>query len=598
MHEDSGNRKEIEMAVNNQNDDGSKSEEISKGRKRFRRKEDATQVKIKRVREKHPLRESCQSNCRLECNMKISHTRRQNIWSSFWKLSHNERRAFAYSCIARKKPQRVSNKTPREKKRNFSHIYQFKDEFGTNQNICKVFFLTTLGFKKSNDSVISNLWPESAMNDIAPKEDGRGKHSTRKTVDKHLIRKHVETFNPGVSHYRREHAPNKLYLPSDISIKMMWENYEEKYPSFQCSYNVYRSVVSKEINISFTKLGVEQCELCLAHEKAEHEHLSDESCSECDRWKEHVKRAQLSRESYQRDCSTDWPSYVSVRSVDLQKVIMLPRIPGVKTIAFTKRLIAFHETFAAVGKVKTNKPSNISVVWHEGLAGRSAVEIASCFYTLVECERDVTHFHLWADNCTAQNKNWCLYSCLVQLVNSPFHQVQEIILNYLETGHTFMSADSVHAGVEKEIRKQPSGNVYDFDDFVEIIQNSNSKKVVAIKAQLETFRAWKKLHSQTKLKSAPKLAELRKVKFIRGKKVIFYKLSHNQEEEFVELDFLKQKANISILPPPMRNKPRGIPAEKKRNILSHLCQYMPVSRERFWTNLEESEDVEDLVTNY
>ena len=71
--------------------------------------------------------------------MKISHTRRQNIWSSFWKLSDNERRAFAYSCIARKKSQRVSNKTPREKIRNFSHIYQFKDEFSTNQNICKAF---------------------------------------------------------------------------------------------------------------------------------------------------------------------------------------------------------------------------------------------------------------------------------------------------------------------------------------------------------------------------------------------------------------------------------------------------------------------------
>ena len=84
---------------------------------------------------------------------------------------------------------------------------------------------------------------------------------------------------------------------------------------------------------------------------------------------------------------------------------MLPRIPGVKTIAFTQQLIAFHKTFAAVGKMKTNKPSNISVVWHESLAGRSAAEIASCFYTFVEYERDTTHFHLWADNCAAKNKN-------------------------------------------------------------------------------------------------------------------------------------------------------------------------------------------------
>ena len=115
MREHSGNGKEIEMAVNNQKDDSSKSEEISGGKKRFQGKENATQVKIKRVREKHPLRESCQSNCRLKCNMKILHFRRQNIWSSFWKLSHKERRAFAFSCIARKKPRRVSNKTLREK---------------------------------------------------------------------------------------------------------------------------------------------------------------------------------------------------------------------------------------------------------------------------------------------------------------------------------------------------------------------------------------------------------------------------------------------------------------------------------------------------
>ena len=79
MRENSGNGKEIKMAVNNQNDDGSNSEEISRGRKRFRREEDAIQVKIKRVREKPPLGKACQSNCRLECNMKISHTRRQNI---------------------------------------------------------------------------------------------------------------------------------------------------------------------------------------------------------------------------------------------------------------------------------------------------------------------------------------------------------------------------------------------------------------------------------------------------------------------------------------------------------------------------------------
>lgn len=44
-----------------------------------------------------------------------------------------------------------------------------------------------------------------------------------------------------------------------------------------------------------------------------------------------------------------------IRSVDLQKVIMLPRMPGVKTAVFTRRITAFHETFAMVGKMSTKR---------------------------------------------------------------------------------------------------------------------------------------------------------------------------------------------------------------------------------------------------
>ena len=42
-------------------------------------------------------------------------------------------------------------------------------------------------------------------------------------------------------------------------------------------------------------------------------------------------------------------SYTVVRlffkSVDLQKFLMMPRLPGVKTAVFTRRLVVFHETF-------------------------------------------------------------------------------------------------------------------------------------------------------------------------------------------------------------------------------------------------------------
>jgi len=41
---------------------------------------------------------------------------------------------------------------------------------------------------------------------------------------------------------------------------------------------------------------------------------------------------------------------------------MLRRMPGVKATAFTKRIIAFHETFASIGQKKPTKktPQNLA----------------------------------------------------------------------------------------------------------------------------------------------------------------------------------------------------------------------------------------------
>ena len=81
---------------------------------------------------------------------------------------------------------------------------------------------------------------------------------------------------------------------------------------------------------------------------------------------------------------------------------------------------------------------------------------------------------------------------------------KEIILKFFETGHTFMSADSVHAGIEKEMQSQKHGNIYDFREFVKVVKNSNSRRMVVIKPKASDFWKWTKLQSQSKIKSHPK----------------------------------------------------------------------------------------------
>ena len=70
-------------------------------------------------------------------------------------------------------------------------------------------------------------------------------------IIKKKIRNQIDSFNPGISHYRREHAPNRRYLPSDISIKMMAGDFSQNLPNSQSSFNEYRGEISKKMNVSF-----------------------------------------------------------------------------------------------------------------------------------------------------------------------------------------------------------------------------------------------------------------------------------------------------------------------------------------------------------
>ena len=69
-------------------------------------------------------------------------------------------------------------------------------------------------------------------------------------------------------------------------------------------------------------------------------------------------------------------------SADLQKAIMLPRMTEVKMCAFARRIIAFNETDAELGKAK----SNVAVMWHKFVCVRSASDICSAFLEFFDFE--------------------------------------------------------------------------------------------------------------------------------------------------------------------------------------------------------------------
>ena len=109
-------------------------------------------------------------------------------------------------------------------------------------------------------------------------------------------------------------------------------------------------------------------------------------------------------------------------------------------------------------------------------------------------------------------------------------------------GHTFMSADSIHADVEK--RKKIKIKILDFDDFAQCIRHRNVNVLVM---NFSDFYHLKVQKSDSIVKrSQVHLADMRSKKFCRDDRALYYKEKHS-DVEYKRLDFLMQKCKLHVI---------------------------------------------------
>ena len=300
----------------------------------------------------------------------------------------------------------------------------------------------------------------------------------------------------------------------------------------------------------------------------------------------------------QYDADSRNPSLCSY-AVDMQKVVLLPRMPNLKASFFVSRLVVFNETFAKM--YKTAKPINenhICILWHEAITGRNACDVASAFIKFFKQLRDEEKIVLWMDNCTAQNKNWCLFSTMLTMVNSDVISTNEIIFKYLVLGHTFMAADGLHGRIEQRMRKIV--NILDFDDFVATCKEAapNVTPVTMTKGDcypvVSMFRARRSLGNEV----LPKLKSIVEVKFQRYSHTFRYKTDFDAENYTEVLLKDGMKKNVQFILPEPNVSDRGIMITKKAKILEALVPSMtPSTRKSFWLHLPTNDSSVYLLHN-
>ncbi|KAK3713262.1 hypothetical protein RRG08_043844 [Elysia crispata] len=88
------------------------------------------------------------------------------------------------------------------------------------QSVCQLFFLNKLGLKVSSDKIIRKSYETAVIDNqrtVTNAADLKGKHGSRNPVHK-IVHEGMGQYHPLVPHSRREHAPLRRYLPSDLSL--------------------------------------------------------------------------------------------------------------------------------------------------------------------------------------------------------------------------------------------------------------------------------------------------------------------------------------------------------------------------------------------
>ncbi|KAL0159857.1 hypothetical protein M9458_043582 [Cirrhinus mrigala] len=203
------------------------------------------------------LGKPCGPTCGKKCTKKISHVRRKEIFNAYQEMSHSDKWAFVFHSVTQLLTSRLTTAGPSRRNKTFK--YHLNNSLGQPQDVCKTFYLTTLGYHPKNDSVIVSV--TSNMSSAVPPQDRRGRHPPANKIDLSPIHKHIESFNPTVSDCKCEHASSRRYLPSNVNVVKMYKDFKAKHAS-ACSYETYRRAI-RDMNISFRKLHAEECRKCL-----------------------------------------------------------------------------------------------------------------------------------------------------------------------------------------------------------------------------------------------------------------------------------------------------------------------------------------------
>ena len=425
----------------------------------------------------------CSDKCRYKCKEHITEENRTKLFNSYWQTGDiNHQRQFIVDHINRRVTARPT-KNVADSRRQLSFSYQLSSDCdNTTYTVCKTFFLDTLGVK---EDVVYGAFDKTHGGGVV-EPDRRGKHRKHRTVSaeaKKSIKEHIRSFKTIESHYCRKSSERK-YLPAELNVTKMYNMYKEVCARTNLPVekeSVYRKIFNREFNLHFYVPKKDQCDFCTEYRHTVHKTPALER-----EYKQHCDQKLLARQAKQvaKDTAKANGTYMAA-CFDLEKVLNCPHAEA-SSFYYHRKLSLYNLTCYCLGS-----GSAYCYLWNETQAKRGCNEIASCLLKFLDSQvkQKFTSFTFFSDNCSGQNRNRYIATLWWYAVR--MYDIDSIVHNFLEVGHTQNENDSVHSSIERVSRR---ASIYTPDQWSAVISTARADKpYIVTDMQMEDFCDFKEM---------------------------------------------------------------------------------------------------------
>jgi hypothetical protein len=509
--------------------------------------------KGKVVHEKKMQSNPCNPDkCKRGC-YNITEERRATLFNFYWNLDSQRRKDWLV---------RSSHVVPCARKRTDSIIsrrtltYEYYVNNGDDhQKVCQKFLISTLDITQKFLLYTLN----TSANDVA-QEDRRQRNTSNKYSDfaKTQVKQFIEKLPAVPSHYNRKRT-NRVYLPQELkNVSNLYRLYLKECQSSNIEFvseSLFRSIFQNEYNLSFHVPKKDKCILCV---KAENN--KDLSESDQNSLQEHLKEKQATYKRFeQHQRLPSLKSDTIVCTFDLQKVLNTPYGDSV-VLYYSRKYPLFNFTL-----YESVTQEVFCYLWGECDAKRGANEIATCLYSYLKSvdERGIKNILFYCDSCPGQNKNKTILSVLNYFLMKSTH-LEVIQINYLLPGHTYMPVDSVHATIEREVKKIIVWSPTQWPSYIEAARKNPRPYNVNV-MEYSDFLNWNEITAETFTNETSKTLKMRNIRIITLKKKnpneMYIKYSMKEETSPDKVILFKKSGNKE------KGQGRGKGRSKSRAIL-------------------------------